>query len=257
MVATLDPGSPLYNFNQEISSVLQLSLSPRQRLAHLAKYRQKYYQDLFDLFPETSSASRVQHLIDRWTAQPSDVATIATEWLNLINQNYTNTSIQTALIDLFATRRSRWDHLAKQLGIAMPDAFRAYRGVSVSPTQVNRFADIIRILKGNPKAYIPVSQRSLGSWSLAFDAARRFATVGEYGLIYEADIPFGLTLADKWLDDADFIYRFGSEEEVIVLGAGSTLAIPTMVEKIWFTRSSNVYRATQVSQNAHLLDLFK
>jgi hypothetical protein len=256
-IATLDPGSPLHNFNQEISGVLQ-SRSLQQISDHLIEYRRKYYQDLFNFFPGTSSANRIQHLIDHWTAQPSDVPKIAGEWLNLMNGIRTGTNYQQALIDLINTRRSRWQHLANQLGMNMPDAFRAYRGVHIDPAHIGNITqEIIKALQNDLEAHIPVIQRSLGSWSLDLQAASRFATAHPFGVIYEDDIPFDLTLADKWLDDADFIYRFGREEEVVVLSDADNKPIPVMAKKIRFTRGSAVYSAIEVSRNAHLQTLFQ
>jgi hypothetical protein len=64
----------------------------------------------------------------------------------------------------------------------------------------------------------------VNSWSTNPAIAKDlFAAGGDTAVVYQADIPFGRTLADKWADGAGFLKWTPDQDEVIVATKGLTV----------------------------------
>lgn len=164
------------------------------------------------LYQDKALQERVEFLVEQWTRDfevNPNRALMCEAWSGIFRGAPWDTSWQLSVGITLATRRERWERLAKQLGMAVPSGFRAYRGVKgmafvqaiVSAWQ----ADVDRL---------EVRQNELASWSLNLAVAYRFAEA-DAAAMYAADIPFEQTLADKWVDGSHFVAPYYRQYEVI------------------------------------------
>lgn len=122
--------------------------------------------------------------------------------------------------ELLATRRTRWERLARRTGIETPDVFRLHRGVrGVGPVE-----DVIRALETPGQQSLKIRHHTVASWSTDPDVARKFARGTEPSVVYRADIPMEKTLADKWVDGSYLLSLGADDDEVLV--AARNIEIP-------------------------------
>lgn len=116
--------------------------------------------------------------------------------------------------ELLATRKSRWERLARRTGIETPDTFRLHRGVrGVGPVE-----DVVRALETPGKDSLRLNHHTVASWSTDPDVARKFAAGTEPSVVYRADIPMEKTLADKWVDGGALL-TFGADDDEVLVAA--------------------------------------
>ncbi|MEB3298828.1 MAG: hypothetical protein VKO21_05010 [Candidatus Sericytochromatia bacterium] len=129
-------------------------------------------------------------------------------------------TLEASVGELLATRKTRWQRLARKAGIEPPDAFRLHRGVrGVGPVE-----DVVRALETPGQQSMVLRHHTVASWSTDPDVARSFARGSEPSVIYRADIPLEKTLADKWVDGGAFLTLGADQDEVMV--AARNLEIP-------------------------------
>jgi hypothetical protein len=116
----------------------------------------------------------------------------------------------TMVAEVLSTRRLRWERLARQLQMSVPDGFIAYRGVGGM-----RFVQAIVDVWENELEDITVVQHELASWSLVKASAQRFANDPHASVVYTAHIPFAQTFLDKWVDGGRFIKPYANQYEII------------------------------------------
>ena len=120
------------------------------------------------------------------------------------------TSLEITLAQIKATRFDRYTRFANITGLTVPHSFKAWRGQrSLEDVQdvATAWSD------GTP---LRNQQKALAAWSLTPTTAQRFATQNQTsGVIFQAEIPFALTFADKFLDGHRFINPFWEQNEII------------------------------------------
>jgi hypothetical protein len=122
--------------------------------------------------------------------------------------------------ELLATRRTRWERLARKTGIEAPEVFRLHRGVrGVGPIE-----DVVRALETPGQQTLRINHHTVASWSTDPDVARKFAQSNGPSVVYRADIPMEKTLADKWVDGGSLLTAGGADDEVLV--AARNIEIP-------------------------------
>ena len=129
------------------------------------------------------------------------------------------TAFGKTLRDADASRRLRWDNLAKEANLpAVPDSFTLYRGTKSFENEGHHMLNWALVAwQDETTDYMRVLSHELASWSPNEGSARKFMSERE-GVLWKADVPFELTYFDKWVDDGGFITTFGSENEVIAGG---------------------------------------
>jgi hypothetical protein len=121
---------------------------------------------------------------------------------------------------LLETREARWDRLAARHGIERPTHFRLFRGVSSE----HAMEELVQAWETPGRKGLQLQHHSVNSWSTNPSVANDlFAKGGEVGVVYEADVPFRRTLADKWADGAGFLQWTPDQDEVIVATEGLTV----------------------------------
>lgn len=120
------------------------------------------------------------------------------------------TSLEITLAQMNATRFDRYTRFANITGLAVPQSFKAWRGQRL----LQDVQDVATAWSdGTP---LKNRQKALAAWSLTPNTAQRFATQNRtFGVIFQAEIPFTLTFADKFLDGHRFINPFWEQNEII------------------------------------------
>lgn len=121
---------------------------------------------------------------------------------------------------LLETRKARWDRLAAQQGLERPTHFRLFRGVQSE----HAMEELVQAWETPGRKGLQLQHHSVNSWSTNPSVAKDlFASGGDTAVVYQADIPFGRTLADKWADGAGFLKWTPEQDEVIVATKGLTV----------------------------------
>lgn len=113
---------------------------------------------------------------------------------------------------LLDTRRTRWERLALQLGVAFPDRFQVYRGVG---GQESVGAVLGHWMGAQNAREFPVLQYSTASWSLSPATGTKFMGSGPDAVLYRADVDFDSTFADMLVDDGSFVVPYQNQWEVV------------------------------------------
>lgn len=172
---------------------------------------EQFYSGIFDDWELHGQANAS---IDGWTGGHDHVIREFEDGWTLLAQGAGgNREHEWCAQELYETREDRWRSLATALHIGVPTHFRLYRGIDRSDAATYVLREWARS-PDNPRLVVPGPR--LASWSFDPKIAKAFATSPEGGAIFEAIVPFDLTLADKWVDDGAFLTSYADEEEVIV-----------------------------------------
>lgn len=176
----------------------------------------------------------------RWTATYSNAGVqkeMRQAFASIMKGKAPSTPLEKAVFDIYTTRQDRWARLADTAGLGgVPKDFQLYRGVK-GERFVSAVIDAWRDTKG-PDMQVPAYE--LSSWSLTRNIAESFAGSSDAAVIFEAQVPFERTLADKYVDDGSFITSFSSENEVIVATAESN-GLSTPKDKVTVTFKGQKY----------------
>jgi hypothetical protein len=214
-------------FNQEIS--LGSESRPWLRTARIKNTHEKYYAVWHSIYGDTLGGQfvHIQTWLDLWTSEKTtDQQRALAQWLKA--QQSPNSPEEISLVAWLSTRAIRWQKLAKHLGIAVPDAFCVYRFAKLwrkgefsgDKTILPKVFEVIQKvvdtwISGSDQPF-EARQKELGSWSLSISGLQKHIEMAKIGLIYKTELPFDLTIADKWVDDDAFV-EFSSENEIIAL----------------------------------------
>jgi hypothetical protein len=145
--------------------------------------------------------------------------------------------LEQAVAELAGTRKARWERLAAQTGVAAPEAFHLYRGVNGDYA----VEAVVRAWADPSAKAMTVPTHELASWSLDRGIAEAFGDSRTASVIYEADVPFAKTLADKWVDGGPFVRLGLEQQEVVVAGAKDAVALPVARAKVVFRGKTYTY----------------
>ena len=118
--------------------------------------------------------------------------------------------LERLVVELAATRQARWRRLAAAEGLPMPEAFHLFRGVN------GEYAveAVVKAWSDPTARTMAVPTHELASWSLDRGIAKAFGDSAAASVIYEADVPFGKTLLDKWVDGGPLVTMGLEQQEV-------------------------------------------
>ncbi len=248
-VLVWESGSKLEKFNQQIS--LPITYSRKQQEQFIAEVTPEIYTGLYQILEsEGVKIETIKEVLTMWTSGKSrQRESLKNAWQLVIEYSSNITLEAQALRALIVTRAQRWELLASYLQIPRPSAFRLYRGFDLMNQHFSseRRTEIVRDTvndwcsgRTEPRVY---PHSNLASWGLTLEATEPFRRT-ELGLIYQADIPFAATLADKWIDDSGFLL-IPQELEVVVLNPRLGIEIQSRHIRVVF--QNTVYNQSKVS----------
>ncbi|WP_027480540.1 hypothetical protein [Deinococcus pimensis] len=130
----------------------------------------------------------------------------------LLDRAAPTTNTARLIEDMLASRRERWERLARELGIPVPQAFTSYRGVKGRVYA----EDVLRAWFSETDTHVVIRGEEASSWSLKREAGLKYGrseTLG--GAMFEADLRFSETLSDQLVDDSGFVTGYFTEHEII------------------------------------------
>lgn len=213
-----------------------------------------HYADVFD---DPDLLARNRKMVTDWSTWLSNTPehqALRGSWKNLLEGKAPTSAMDQTMFDTVTTRKERWQNLSAQTGIPVPESFQAYRGVHGEYFVGN----VVEAWADESSKTMIVPSNTLTSWSLDKNTAEYFAYDfgGRHfpnGAIFETDIPFDMTVFDKWADDGNFITTFDSQHEVVVgTLQPDSLAVPK--EKVSVRYLDKVYT---YDQRQELIDTWK
>lgn len=169
-----------------------------------------------DIFQDNDLRDKTVETFGQWTATFSASTTqsqLRDAWSNIMKGQEPSTTLEKTVMDIYTTRHARWERLADKMGLdSVPKEFQLYRGVS-SEFFVEA---VVKAWKDTSSPDMQIPSHELSSWSLTRSTAEGFGGNPNASVVYEANIPFERTLADKYVDDGTFITTFSHENEVVV-----------------------------------------
>jgi hypothetical protein len=210
------------------------------------KKREDYYGTIFQ---DSDLQKRVTELINGWTFGGKGKGAAIEAYRNIIVEGKgPSTPDEQTIYDMMATRKERWERLSEKLGIEVPDTFHLYRGVRgnysvealVSAWSDEKSEDMI------------IPNYELSSWSLDREVAEKFGEGPEPYVIYEADIPFERTIADKWVDGAGFVTFCPDQDEVLVSATKDSIKVPKDLTAVLYKGKTYSYE-----NRKELIDLWR
>jgi hypothetical protein len=179
-------------------------------LTRFAQIEKDYCQEVYG---STAYLDKTKDITSKWTggfSYSTNQTDIRNAWDKVIQGKVATSDLEKGIGDILATRRERWDQIASKYGIEAPKSFQVYRGVKGE----DFVGSVVKAWKDDATQGMQIPHHTLSSWSMDTDIAKNFAD--ETGVILQADIPFEMTLFDKWADGGKFVSGFGSEKEVVV-----------------------------------------
>jgi hypothetical protein len=156
------------------------------------------------------------------------------------------TPLEQTLVDMLTTRKARWGRLAASEQLPMPGAFKLYRGVD-GEYAVKAVLDGW-LAPGGTTMDVPLYD--LTSWSLRRETADQFALKQAANVIYQAEIPFEQTVADKYVDGGAFIQWCFDQDEVVVGRPRQGLRIPVQDATVQYQGKTYTYADRQALAEA-------
>lgn len=208
--------------------------------------KEHIYQDLFQ---DPDLQERAVKLLSGWTSAYSSSITqteMRKAFSKIMAGQAPESPLEHTIFDIYTTRRERWLRLSDKLGLdGVPESFQLYRG-----THSKRILEaVVTAWKDTQYSEMQVPAHELSSWSMSRATAQSFAFDSEHSVIFEAQIPFERTLADKFVDDGTFISPFFGEQEVVVATAQKN-GITTPKDKVTILFQGKQY---DYSQRADLI----
>lgn len=215
MLFALEKDPKLQAFQQSLSKFYTNNTDP-QKARELGKMLGNlYYHDLYQDKGFYASAREISEKL--CSSDSAAHQSVRRSWVRALNALDPQNDLDEVVSQVYWSRRSRWEKLAKQLKVSLPQKFLAYRAVKGTA-----FVEAIaEAWEEEDKPLVSVWQESLASWSLSEKAARLY--FGEPfeeqdAVLFVAEIPFEQTFMDKFLDggtlvlghfDQDLIYAGG------------------------------------------------
>jgi hypothetical protein len=195
-----------------------------------------------DIFQDTELRDKTIETFGQWTATYSASDTqkqMREAWSNIMKGQDPSTPMEHTVTDIYTTRKARWERLANTMGLeAVPKEFQLYRGVS-SEFFVEA---VVKAWRDTSSTDMQIPAHELSSWSLTRNTAEGFGSNPKASVVYEANVPFERTLADKFVDDGTFITTFSRENEVVVaLSEKNTLTTPKDKATVKFQGKTYTY----------------
>jgi hypothetical protein len=195
-----------------------------------------------DIFQDTELRDKTIETFGQWTATYSASDTqkqMREAWSNIMKGQDPSTPMEHTVMDIYTTRKARWERLANTMGLdAVPKEFQLYRGVS-SEFFVEA---VVKAWRDTSSTDMQIPAHELSSWSLTRNTAEGFGSNPNASVVYEANVPFERTLADKFVDDGTFITSFSRENEVVVaLSEKNTLTTPKDKATVKFQGKTYTY----------------
>lgn len=188
------------------------------------------------LYGDAELQDRANRLLKKWVTGGNDQLAVREAFSGLLDHGgQARTPTEQVVRDLLATRKTRWERLAGQFDARVPETFHLYRGVRGDYA----IEELVQALEQPGRRSIALSHHTVASWTTDPAQARRFADSPAASLIYEADIPFEKTLADKWVDGSGFLLWCPEQNEIMV--AARNLEIP--LDRFEATFRGKTYRA--------------
>ena len=195
--------------------------------------RQAFYGELYR---NETLQEKAHDGLKKWVMGGRDQQQIRDAFLGLLDrQGQASNPTEEVVRDLMATRKTRWERLAGQFGTEVPESFHLFRGVRGNYA----LEELVQALETPGRRTLTLSNHTVASWSTEVSQAKRFADAPAASVIYEADIPFHRTLADKWVDGSGFLMWCPDQNEVVV--AARNLEIP--LDRFEATFRGRTYRA--------------
>lgn len=224
--ATVLDESKLANLDAHLNTLTDLS--PRGQQLR-ADFHRPIYADV-DL------QGRATETLHRWVLGGKDKLAVQEAFTNVAFAGKSpNNDMERTLLELVATRRDRWQRLSAREAVPMPDQFKLYRGVRGDYA----VDEVLRGWLNDGTSAVSISHHELTSWSTNRQTAETFMSGTPAAVLYEADIPFEQTLADKWVDGGSFVAWCPDQNEVVVSAARDTLSVPK--ERIQVTYQDRTY----------------
>ncbi|MDB5095658.1 MAG: hypothetical protein JWM80_79 [Cyanobacteria bacterium RYN_339] len=206
---------------------------------------------LFDrdapLYADQDLYTRAHDVVGGWVAGGKKKVALREAYTRVAVQgNAPAAPIEQTLVDMLTTRRARWERLATREHLPMPEAFKLYRGVD------GEYAvKAVMEAWGNPAAQtMEVPLYDLTSWSLRRETADAFALQEAANVIYQAEVPFGNTVADKYVDGGAFIRWCYDQDEVVVGKPRGGLQIPVQDATVQYQGKTYTYADRQALAEA-------
>jgi hypothetical protein len=203
------------------------------------------------LYADQDLYTRAHALVNGWVAGGKDQIPLRKAYTRVVVEGQAPASpLEQTLVDMLATRKDRWARYAQRQGLAMPDAFKLYRGVD------GEYA-VKAVLDGwmDPAAKtMEVPLYDLTSWSMQYETADKFALQTAANVIYQAEIPFSDTVADKYVDGGAFIRWCFDQDEVVVGKPRGGLHIPLQDATVEYKGKQYTYANRQALAEAWKAD---
>ncbi|GGJ31407.1 hypothetical protein [Deinococcus roseus] len=227
MLFALDKDPKLQAFQQSLSKFYVNNSDP-QKAKDLGKMLGNlYYHDLYQDKAFYASAREVSEKLCSQDALAHQ--SVRRSWVRALNALEPQGELDEVVSQIYWSRKSRWERLAKQLKMAVPKKFLAYRAVKGSA-----FVEAVsRAWEEEDRPLMSVWQESLASWSLTEKAARQFfgePFEEEDAVLFVAEIPFEQTFMDKFLDGGTLVLHH-SEEDLIYAGGYKSGEIYALKER--------------------------
>ncbi|HEY9855130.1 MAG TPA: ankyrin repeat domain-containing protein [Stenomitos sp.] len=217
----LDGNHPMLKlFNDELDMHRDLATLESIPVTFNANYNSRLNQAFDKIFMDEGLKAGDNKLIWTWTSFKT-----ITPGPKLINSAFSDVmkggsadmGLQKTVGDMLATRQERWQRLSELTGIPVPDAFHVYRG-----TRGDQMVEsVVNAWRDDASKTMQIPHRELASWSLNKETADYFAynfagDASSSAVVFEKDVPFAATFADKWADGGNFIKTFSDQDEVLV-----------------------------------------
>lgn len=214
MLFALDKDPKLQAFQQSLSKFYVSNTDP-QKAKELGKMLGNLYYH--DLYQDKGFYAAAREVGDRLcSTDTASHQSVRRAWVRALNALDPQGDLDEVVSQLYWSRKSRWERLAKQLKMAVPKKFLAYRAVKGSA-----FVEAVaRAWEEEEFPLMSVWQESLASWSLTEKAARQFfgePFEEEDAVLFVAEIPFEQTFMDKFLDGGSLVLNH-FEEDLIFAG---------------------------------------
>lgn len=198
-----------YRFKvDELPAFLEFS----QKLEKDYSYQEKIIQKLF---PDDDFRIKHRNAIEAWAKEYSQNKyhkEVYKELGKILNGKPTDSETGKLMMEMLVTRANRWAVIAKELHIPIPETFYLYRGVKGNVY----IHDVVKAWADDRTSTLRLRMYRAASFSFSKSSALNFAR-GSDTVLYAGEIPFKNTLADMLADDANFLQRYFSEAECVVI----------------------------------------
>lgn len=167
-----------FNFYASLYGSMELMIQTQATLNVLVTYNcnfKPYFQEYSPMYGGREFTEKIEKTLYLWPQNNCNFIdvkeAIEQAWMNAPRESEPRSELERRIKRLYRTRRERWQRLAGQLGIKMPVAFRAYRGIrshTFSPdAEMEALAEILAAWEETGKETMQMPGRDLNSWTLS------------------------------------------------------------------------------------------